>query len=181
MNLKRQIIQIELTNGLTVHAEPVTQAYLLSIGDDATEKFPEPDTKPFEKKLEGALDPEATYIDYQDVLLQRMLTSTLVKRKRYINETLFAERVSIPVDQRDELVAFFSDDLEKLKAKNPGKYEGAEDWQTVLFTFALVNTDDIQSINDALRWKMLVTQKEVDDQFIYFQPKDKRRSSKRID
>lgn len=172
--IKRQIIQLELAIGVTLNVEPVTQAYLNALHAKSVELHPMPDKTPFMKPLENALDENATYLDASDTVYQHLLLSARQAQNRWLNEQLYLKRVTLTEESCQDVMGQFGESAQQLRDDFPDQFETWEDWQIALHNFILVNTEDIQKVNDAIRWKMTVTQSEVTEAIIFFRPKDKR-------
>lgn len=172
MSIKRQIIEIELTGGVTVQVTPVSQPIMTREFLQAKEVHPDPDPEPFMKPIPNALDENARYLDAKDPVYQSLYRNALQRQMNLLNERLIRRQVKLSKDDQAAAEKEFKADIQAVKEEFPNAFDNWHDWQIALINFILIHPDDIKKVNQAIRWQLPVTEEEVRDGFVYFRPAD---------
>lgn len=170
------IITHELTSGVIVHITPLTAQAVMLLKNKANDRYPNPDPKPYEERIEGAVVETAVIPAEQNPEYVRLRGLAQEKRTTYMREFALEKCVTYP-EGKAEIIARKREFLEGFRELDPDL--NLDDWQTVLDLVVASSEEQLGMAALALR-AAPVEPHEVADGIRYFRPLVSRRGSRDV-
>lgn len=168
---RKSIIEIELTTGVILWVTPVSNTTIRMLRESAKKHHPDPDTRPFLKPVPNALNPKEVFIDTDNPTYRMLYNLALRAQLDWVETELVALCCDSP--QRDELMRLYEGELRLLENHFDDLERIFDKWREVLTNFVVVHPEDRKLVDDAIKWRLPVTEAEVEAQVAYFRPTSK--------
>ena len=158
MPLLRDVIEIQLDNGVTAYVTPLKPFAARAIIKRGEELYPDPDPEPFERPIEDALVPGTVTPADEHPEYKALLREVRTKRSLHLQSAVLA-CVQIADCTREEVIAQYREQLAALRQF--GDID-EDDYVAALRSFMLT-TNEYAAIINAASMKLPLNAEEVKD------------------